>query len=139
MNREYGRALALLDEAISACRATGESFVQAPALNTAGRIHGELHDHDGALGHNGQSLELAAVIETADTEITSNARLNLGDSLVALGRFADADQHCQAVDLVARQGLYAELFDRLPQGPILEVGADVRAWLNNSARSDGVG
>jgi tetratricopeptide (TPR) repeat protein len=45
---------------------------------------------------------LAAAIETAETEITSNARLNLGDSLVALGRFADADDHYQAVERVVR-------------------------------------
>ncbi|MBV9598691.1 MAG: AAA family ATPase, partial [Chloroflexi bacterium] len=57
---EYGRALALLDEVVATCRATGESFIQARALNTAGWIHGELYDHLGALDLNGQSLDLAA-------------------------------------------------------------------------------
>ena len=85
------------------CQATGESFIQARALNTAGWIHAELHDHAGSLDLNGQSLALAAAIETADTEITSNARLNLGDSLVALGRFADADEQYQAVEHVVRK------------------------------------
>ena len=98
----YGRALLLLDEVIATCRATGESFIQARALNTAGWIHGELEDHAGSLDLNRQSLELAAAIETADTEITSNARLNLGDSLLALARFEDADEQYRAVERVVR-------------------------------------
>src|SRR4051794_34356767 len=99
---DYARALALLDDVIATCRATGESFIQARALNTAGWIHAELCDHAGALDLNGQSLELAAAIESADTEITSNARLNLGDSLVALGRLAEADAQYRAVERVVR-------------------------------------
>jgi tetratricopeptide (TPR) repeat protein len=99
---EYDRALRLLDEVIATCRATGENFIQARALNTAGWLHGELHDHVGALALNEQSLELAAAIETADTEITSNARLNLGDSLMAVGRFEEAERDYRAVEDVVR-------------------------------------
>ena len=99
---EYGRGLALLDEVIATCRATGENFIQARALNTAGWIHGELHDHAGALALNQRSLDLATTIETADTEITSNARLNLGDSLLALGRLGEADELYRAVERVVR-------------------------------------
>jgi tetratricopeptide (TPR) repeat protein/transcriptional regulator with XRE-family HTH domain len=98
----YAQALAMLDDVIATCRATGETFIQARALNTAGWIHGELNDHVHAVDLNGQSVALAAEIETADTEITSNARLNLGDSLAALGRLAEADEHYSAVERVVR-------------------------------------
>jgi tetratricopeptide (TPR) repeat protein/transcriptional regulator with XRE-family HTH domain len=97
---EYGRALALLDEVVATCRATGETFIQARALNTAGWIHGQLQDHGRALELNDKSLALALAIETADAEIANNARLNLGDSLVALGRLAEADEHYRAVEQV---------------------------------------
>jgi len=41
-------------------------------------------------------------MEVADTEIQSNARLNLGDSLAALGRADEAEEHFQAVEQVVR-------------------------------------
>ena len=99
---DYAPALALLDEVITACASSGESFIRARALNTAGWIHGELQDHARALELNGQSLALAEAIETADPEIESNARLNLGDSLLALGRLDEAEAHFRAVERVVR-------------------------------------
>jgi tetratricopeptide (TPR) repeat protein len=99
---DYARALALLDEVITTCAETGESFVRARALNTAGWIYGELQDHQRALELNGRSLALADAIETADTEIRSNARLNLGDSYAALGRLAEAEAQFQAVEDIVR-------------------------------------
>jgi tetratricopeptide (TPR) repeat protein len=99
---EYTRALASLDEVSALCRDSGETFIRARALNTAGWIHAELQDHARALELNGQSLALAEEIETADTEISSNARLNLGDSLLALGRLTEADAHFEAVERVVR-------------------------------------
>ena len=99
---DYARALALLDEVMAICASVGETFILARALNTAGWIHGELQNHARALDLNGQSLGLAGAIETADTEIGSNARLNLGDSLLALGRLAEAEAHFRAVERVVR-------------------------------------
>ena len=100
---DYARALALLEEVIATCAETGESVIRARALNVAGWIYGELQDHQRALELNRGSLALAEEIETADTEIRSNARLNLGDSLFALGRLAEAEAHFQAVERVVRQ------------------------------------
>jgi tetratricopeptide (TPR) repeat protein len=94
--------LQLLDEVITTCAETGESFIRARALNTAGWLHCELEDHQRALELNGQSLALADAIETADTEIRSNARLNLGDSYLALGRLAEAEALFQAVEEIVR-------------------------------------
>jgi tetratricopeptide (TPR) repeat protein len=99
---EYVRALTLLDEAIATGAGIGETFIQARALNTAGWIRGELQDHERALELNRRSLDLVGTIETADTEIGSNARLNLGDSLLALGRLDDAEAQFQAVERITR-------------------------------------
>jgi tetratricopeptide (TPR) repeat protein len=41
-------------------------------------------------------------IETADIEIESNARLNLGDSLLALGRLDEAAEQFQTVERIVR-------------------------------------
>jgi tetratricopeptide (TPR) repeat protein len=92
----------LLDWVITTCADSGESFIRARALNTAGWLHCELQDHQRALQLNGESLALADAIETADTEIRSNARLNLGDSYFALGRIAEAEAHFQAVQRIVR-------------------------------------
>jgi len=99
---DYASALALLDEVMAICAGVGETFILARALNTAGWIHGELQNHERALELNGQSLALAGAIETADTEIGSNARLNLGDSLLALGRLAEAEAYFQMVERIVR-------------------------------------
>jgi tetratricopeptide (TPR) repeat protein len=99
---DYPRALALLEEVLTACANSGETFIRARALNTAGWIHCELQDHERALELNEQSLALAGLIETADTEIGSNARLNLGDSYLALGHLAEAEAHFQAVERIVR-------------------------------------
>jgi tetratricopeptide (TPR) repeat protein/transcriptional regulator with XRE-family HTH domain len=99
---DYAPALTLLDEVVTTCAGSGESFIRARALNTAGWIHGELQDHARAMELNGRSLDLARAIETADPEIESNARLNLGDSLLALGRLAEAEAHFRAVERVVR-------------------------------------
>ena len=99
---DYARALSLLGEVIAACANSGETFIRARALNTAGWIHCELQDHERALELNEQSLALAGAIETADTEIGSNARLNLGDSYLALGRLDEAEAHFQAVERIVR-------------------------------------
>ena len=80
----------------------GEVYVRPRALNTAGWIHGELQDYQRALELNTQSLAVASTIKFADTEIRSNALLNLGDCLMALGRPDEAEEHFQAVERVVR-------------------------------------
>jgi tetratricopeptide (TPR) repeat protein len=99
---DYARALALLDEVLTACANSGETFIRARAFNSAGWIYCELQNHARALELNGQSLALAEAIETADTEIGSNARLNLGDSYLALGRLAEAETHFREVERIVR-------------------------------------
>src|SRR5439155_21579178 len=66
---DYTRALHLLDGVITTCADTGESFIRARALNTAGWLHCELQDDRRALQLNGESLTPADAIETADTVV----------------------------------------------------------------------
>jgi tetratricopeptide (TPR) repeat protein len=99
---DYSRALALLDDVTATCIGIGETFIRAHALNTAGWIYGELQHHERATALNDESLALACAMETADTEIASNARLNLGDSLAALGRHTEAEEHFRAVEEIVR-------------------------------------
>ena len=82
--------------------ASAKPWCAARAANTAGWLYGELQDHHRALALNTQSLNLASTITVTDTEIWSNARLNLGDSLAALGRLDEAEEHFQAVEQLVR-------------------------------------
>jgi tetratricopeptide (TPR) repeat protein/transcriptional regulator with XRE-family HTH domain len=99
---EYARALTLVDEVETTCASVGETFIRARALNTAGWIRGELQDHEQAIELNQKCLGLVGAIETADIEIESNARLNLGDSLLALGRMEEAEAQFQVVERIVR-------------------------------------
>lgn len=99
----YTRALALLNDAIATCERIGEAVVHARAANTAGWIYGELQDHTHALELNRLSLAVADTLEIPDTELQSNARLNLGDCLVALGSVDEAEEHFLAVEQVVKQ------------------------------------
>jgi tetratricopeptide (TPR) repeat protein/transcriptional regulator with XRE-family HTH domain len=99
---DYDRALTLLDDVTATCIGIGETFIRARALNTAGWIYGELQHHERATALNDESLALARAMETADTEIASNARLNLGDSLAALGRHTEAEEHFRIVEEIVR-------------------------------------
>jgi tetratricopeptide (TPR) repeat protein len=101
-NGDYARALTLLDEVVTTCVNIGETFIRARALNTAGWIHGELQDHERAVELDRESLSLVGAIDTADIEIESNARLNLGDSLLALGRLDEAETQFQVVERIVR-------------------------------------
>jgi tetratricopeptide (TPR) repeat protein/transcriptional regulator with XRE-family HTH domain len=99
---DYTRALALLEEVLAICDRIGEAVVAARAANTAGWLYGELQDHQRALALNTQSLNLGSALKVPDPEISSNARLNLGDSLAALGRLDEAEEHFQTVEQLVR-------------------------------------
>jgi tetratricopeptide (TPR) repeat protein/transcriptional regulator with XRE-family HTH domain len=96
-------ALALLNDVIATCESIGEAVVRARAANTAGWIYGELQDHVRALDVNKLSLAIASTLEIPDTELQSNARLNLGDCLLALGSADEAEEHFLAIEQVVKQ------------------------------------
>ena len=107
---EYAHALNRLDEALAICDRTGETLFRARALNTVGWVHGELEDHEAAMEWNRMSEEAALKINAPDPEIESNARLNLGDNLRALGRLDEAEKYYQTVEQVVGNATPRERF-----------------------------
>jgi class 3 adenylate cyclase/tetratricopeptide (TPR) repeat protein len=107
---EYQRALSALEENITSCERIGEKLFRVRALNTVGWIHSELQNHEEAMRWNVRSEEAELPVLTAVPEVRSNARLNLGDSLLALGRLAKAEEYYQQVEGVVRHPKPAENF-----------------------------
>ena len=97
---EYAAAQALLREALGASNRCGDALMQGRCLNTLGWIHGELQDWETALALNRQSLEVAQEAHFPDPEVENNARLNVGDALLALGRGDEAAAAFQNVERV---------------------------------------
>jgi class 3 adenylate cyclase/tetratricopeptide (TPR) repeat protein len=107
---EYQQALDRLQEALAICERTGEMLIRARSLNTVGWILGELQDHEAAVEWDERSEVVALEIGAPDPEIESNARLNLADSLLALGRLDEAEKYYQTVEYVVRNATPREQF-----------------------------
>ena len=107
---EYQQALALLNDHLATCDRTGEQLFRARALNTVGWLLGELQNHEEALPWNKRSEDAALALGIPDQEIESNARLNAGDSLMALGRLDEAEKYYQMVEKVVRNPTPMEHF-----------------------------
>ncbi|MDO8615818.1 MAG: adenylate/guanylate cyclase domain-containing protein [Dehalococcoidia bacterium] len=107
---EYRQALALLHKVIATCERTGERLFLARALNTVGWVLCELQDHETAIEWDKRSEEAALAIGALDPEVESNARLNAGDSLVALGRLDEAEAYYKMVESVVRNPAPPEHF-----------------------------
>jgi tetratricopeptide (TPR) repeat protein len=80
----------------------GELKSLARGLNTMGWIYGELQDHRQAMTLNMQGVETAQEANFSIPECESNARLNLGDNLLALGLLDEAEEQFQKVEQVVR-------------------------------------
>jgi tetratricopeptide (TPR) repeat protein len=99
---EYEVALRLLEDTVRTCERVDDVPVRARALNTVGWIYGELQDHGRALEWNRASLEFAqSHPDFPEPDIQMNARLNMADDLVALGRREDAEEQFRTVEAVA--------------------------------------
>jgi class 3 adenylate cyclase/tetratricopeptide (TPR) repeat protein len=99
---EYQQALAVLKDVLATCERTGEVLFQTRALNTMGWIYAELEDHQRAIEWNTRGVEAAVEAHFPDAERESNARVNLGDNLLALGRSDEAEEQFQKVEQVVR-------------------------------------
>ncbi|MCH8994799.1 MAG: tetratricopeptide repeat protein, partial [Chloroflexi bacterium] len=99
---EYQQALRIVDEVIETCERTGFSLVLVRALNTMGWLYGEIQNHARAMEWNARGVEAAGEAHFPDPEVESNARLNLGDNLLALGRLEEAEEQFKIVEQVAR-------------------------------------
>jgi tetratricopeptide (TPR) repeat protein len=67
-----------------------------------GWLLAELQDHKGALAWSQRGVDAALALPAPDLEIESNARLNLADALIALGRLDEAVKQYRWVDPVVR-------------------------------------
>ncbi len=99
---EFEQALAILQEVVTTCERIGEVWFWMRALNTIGWIYHELQDHERALEWNTRGVRAGQEHTSPDPEIEGNARLNLGDALLALGRLDEAEEHFRSVEQVAR-------------------------------------
>ena len=111
---EYSRALLILKELLIFGDRIGDTAGKARVLNTIGWIYGELQDHDEALTWNEKSIEAAQDIKAySKVEIEANARLNLADSLMAMGREGEAEEHFQWVEASCPQSATARTLDAM--------------------------
>jgi tetratricopeptide (TPR) repeat protein len=99
---EYEKALTLLEDVLGTAERMGDIFWLARALNTMGWLNGELQDHRQAMEWNMQGVEVARKAAFPNLEVESNARLNLGDNLLSLGRLDEAEEQFQKVEQVVR-------------------------------------
>jgi len=99
---EYQQALVLLTDVLAICTRVGDLHTRARNLNTIGWLYGELQDHQQAMEWNTRGVEAAVEANLPDPEVESNARLNLGDDLLALGRPDEAEEQFQKVEQVVR-------------------------------------
>jgi tetratricopeptide (TPR) repeat protein len=95
---EYQRALAVLENLLATCNRIGEVFWRVRAVNTMGWVYGELQDHEQAMDWNRRGVRDAQAENFRTPEVESNARLNLGDNLLATGRLADAETEFKTVE-----------------------------------------
>jgi tetratricopeptide (TPR) repeat protein len=99
---EYQRALALWDEVLPFCERTGEPVTRIRTMNSIGWVYNELHDYERALEWNRRGADEAAAAGFPDPECESNARLNVGDSLLTLGRLDEAEEQFAHVERIVR-------------------------------------
>jgi class 3 adenylate cyclase/tetratricopeptide (TPR) repeat protein len=104
---EYEAGLAAVQEVLDTSERVGSVLFQPRVVNTVGWIYAELEDHQRALQWNQSSLELASA-PGGDPDCGANARINMGDNLVALGRTDEAEEHFRIVEALARSPVPAE-------------------------------
>ena len=99
---EYSRALAILDEVLKTCDRVGHVFFSIRTVNMIGWIYSELQDHERALEWNRRGVDVALEANEVHPEVENNARLNVGDNLMALGRIEEAEAEFRHVESVVR-------------------------------------
>ncbi len=107
---DYELSLAMLHEVVDEAERIGEILIRARALNSLGWAYGELQDHGRALEWSRRGVEATQQIKAPDYEVEGNARLNLGDALLALGRLDEAEEQFRTVERVARDPAPADRY-----------------------------
>jgi len=99
---EYSRALAMLHDILATCARVGSVYFSIRTVNMIGWIYGDLQDHARALEWNRRGIQVALEANEPYPEVESNARLNVGDDLMALGQLDAAQAEFQHVEVVVR-------------------------------------
>jgi class 3 adenylate cyclase/tetratricopeptide (TPR) repeat protein len=107
---EYETALGMLTEDLATSERIGHVLLWTRSLNTIGWVYGELQHLERALEWNTRGLDAARAAGFPDPEIESNAALNVGDNLMALGRLDEAEERYAAVERIYRDPAPAERF-----------------------------
>jgi class 3 adenylate cyclase/tetratricopeptide (TPR) repeat protein len=100
---EYQAALALLAPLVPLCERVGDFGRLAYALNLTGWVYGEVENHERALEWNTRGIEVPLEHGFPHPEHEHNARLNLGDNLLALGRPDEAEAQFRIVERTVRR------------------------------------
>jgi class 3 adenylate cyclase/tetratricopeptide (TPR) repeat protein len=108
---EYSRALAMLDALLRTCDRLGNTYFSIRTINTVGWIYGELEDHARALEWNRRGVQVATEANEVHPEVECNARLNVGDNLMALGQLDAAEAEFQHVERIVRDPLPHQILD----------------------------
>jgi tetratricopeptide (TPR) repeat protein len=93
----------MLDAVLEHAERAGEVLFPPRALNSIAWIYAELQHHELAIDWNRRSVDAAQALGLPDPEIECNAVLNLADSLMALGRLDEADQHFAFVGRIVNE------------------------------------
>jgi len=99
---QYGKALELMKANLAFATRVGSWFYGHRLTNTIGWVYNEIQDFGSGLEWNERCLRDSLDVQMPDTEIICNARLNMGEALVALGRFDEALTQYQEVESVVR-------------------------------------
>jgi class 3 adenylate cyclase/tetratricopeptide (TPR) repeat protein len=98
----YLEAIKGLKELLNMANRMGNIFYAIRIYNSIGWMYGEVHHIEEALKWNTEGMVVAQDAPTLDSEVESNARLNLGDNFVELGRMTEAEEHFKWVDQISR-------------------------------------
>jgi tetratricopeptide (TPR) repeat protein len=90
---EYEIARGLLEDALATCERVGDVIFRVRCLNTMGYVYGEIGDLTRAMYWNEKGLEAALAARAPVPEVEMNARLNLAENLLSLGRLDEAAEH----------------------------------------------
>jgi len=97
---DYERALSLLERTRATCDRVGDLIIRMRIPNSVGWIYSELGDHQRALEWNQRGLTAIRASGHPLAEVETQTLLNVGENLLALGRFDEAEKAFLEVEQV---------------------------------------